>query len=77
MILCEICLYTIIGNMWETSICYIFTIEEWAEECLISCRLETYISLTYKIISHAPPYEFEIGLYLRFEKWWNVKFQAK
>jgi hypothetical protein len=36
----------------------------------------------HKIISHpAPhefePHEFEIGLYLNFEKWWNVKFQIK
>jgi hypothetical protein len=30
-----------------------------------------------KIISHAPPHEFEIGLYLNFGKLWNVKFQTK
>jgi hypothetical protein len=23
------------------------------------------------------PIEFEIVLYLRFEKWWNIKFQVK
>jgi hypothetical protein len=31
----------------------------------------------HKIISHPPPHEFEIDLYLNFAKWWNVKFQTK
>jgi hypothetical protein len=31
----------------------------------------------HKIIFHPTPHEFEIGLYLNFEKWWNVKFQIK
>jgi hypothetical protein len=31
----------------------------------------------HKVISHLPPHEFEIDLYLNFGKWWNVKFQTK
>jgi hypothetical protein len=31
----------------------------------------------YKIKLYLPPYEFKIGLYVNFRKWWNVKFQAK
>jgi hypothetical protein len=31
----------------------------------------------HKIISHPPPHKFEIGLYLKFGKCWNVKFQTK
>jgi hypothetical protein len=31
----------------------------------------------HKIISYPPPHEFEIGLCMNFEKWWNVKFQTK
>jgi hypothetical protein len=31
----------------------------------------------HKIMSHPPPHEFEIGLYLNFGKWWNHKFQTK
>jgi hypothetical protein len=30
-----------------------------------------------KIICHPPPHKFVIGIYLNFEKWWNVKFQTK
>jgi hypothetical protein len=48
--------------------CYIFSIEEWNEECHVS------ILLIYKIISYPSPYEFEIDLYLDFGKWWNAKF---
>jgi hypothetical protein len=31
----------------------------------------------HKTISHPPPREFEIGLYLNFVKWWNVKLQTE
>jgi hypothetical protein len=30
-----------------------------------------------RINFHLLPYEFEIGLYVNFGKWWNIKFQAK
>jgi hypothetical protein len=31
----------------------------------------------YRINFHPLSYEFEIGLHVNFEKWWNVKFQSK
>lgn len=59
--------------------CYISTIEERAEENVISCRVETQTSdiKDDKINFHSSSYEFKIGLYLNFGKWWNDKFQTK
>jgi len=31
----------------------------------------------YKNNFYLPPYEFKIDLYINFEKWLNIKFQAK
>jgi hypothetical protein len=53
--------------------CYIFTMEECDKEYHVSYRVEQ-IVLMQKIISYSPSHEFEIGLYLNFGKWWNVKF---
>jgi hypothetical protein len=33
--------------------------------------------IIYKINFYLSPYEFDIGLYVNFGKWWNVKFEAK
>jgi hypothetical protein len=33
--------------------------------------------MIYKINFYLSTYEFEIGLYINFEKWCNAKFQAK
>jgi hypothetical protein len=33
--------------------------------------------MIYRIYFHLPTYEFKIGLFVSFEKLWNVKFQAK
>jgi hypothetical protein len=41
MILCNIYLYSIISKMSEIFMCYIFTTEEWNEECHVSYRVET------------------------------------
>jgi hypothetical protein len=37
----QIYLYAIISKMSEIFMCYIFTIEEWDEECYVSYRVET------------------------------------
>jgi hypothetical protein len=44
MIIYKIYLYTIVGHMLEKFICYIFTIEVWGEEHIISYRVKTYTS---------------------------------
>jgi hypothetical protein len=59
--------------MSEIFMCYIFTMEECDKEYHVSYRVEQ-IVLMQKIISYSPSHEFEIGLYLNFGKWWNVKF---
>jgi hypothetical protein len=40
--------YIIISKMSEIFMCYIFTIEEWIEDHVVSYRI-------HKIISHPPP----------------------
>jgi hypothetical protein len=66
-----------IGHIREILMCYVSTVGERVEEHVVSCKLETCSMMIHKINFHLSPYEFEIGLYVNFEKLWNIKFQAK
>jgi len=55
---------------------YFYHRREGVEERVIVLQSRN-IEWWYRINLYLPPYEFEIGLYMNFGKWWNVKFQAK
>ena len=66
MVVYGLYLYIIIGYTREVLMCCICIVGERVEERVISCKVEFEI---YRINFHLLPYEFEIGLYVNFEKW--------
>ena len=62
MVVYGLYLYIIVGYTREILMCCISTVGERVEKHVINF--------------HLPHYEFEICLYVNFEKWWNVKFQV-
>lgn len=85
MVLYGLYLYIIICYMKEILMQCISTVGERVEFHIISCNIETLESNGmlnsllphYRINFYLSRYEVEIGLYVNFEMWWNVKFQAK
>ena len=66
-------LYLYIIVCYTREMCCISTKGSEFVERVISCKVETQNG-DYRINFHLQPYKFEIGLYVNFEKWWNIKF---
>jgi len=71
MIVYELYLYIIVSYTREILMCCIPTVREQVEEHFISYKVE-YRMVIYRINFYLPHYEFKIGLYVNFEKWWDA-----
>lgn len=77
MVLYGLYLYIIICYMKEILMQCISTVGERVEFYIISNGMLNSLLPHYRINFYLSRYEVEIGLYVNFKMWWNVKFQAK
>ena len=71
MVIYGLYLYIIVAYRREILMCCISTVGERVEERVISYKVE-YRMVIYRINFYLPHYEFKIGLYVNFEKWWDA-----